>query len=293
MRALIAKRKSTTRDPAPSKWRYRLQRWMLTPTFVATLRLGIPLALIAIIVTTFFSDPDNRAMISDTLAEAKTSLQHRPEFMVHQLKVEGATPQIEEQVRRVVQVAFPISSFNLDLESLKTNVSSLNTVSQAVVKVGEDSNLVVVVTPREPVAIWRDGSVLNLLDTEGVFSGALETRADRPDLPLIAGEGAFASIQEALRLFERAEPLGPRVRGLVRIGERRWDLVLDRDQRIQLPSDDPSAALDRIIVLNAAHKLLERDVAVVDMRNAARPTVRLTTEAANALRRVSERRVDQ
>lgn len=293
MRAMIARRKSTGRDPAPSKWRYRLQRWMLTPTFVTSLRVGVPVFLIAVIGTTFFSNPANREMVQATLAEAKSSIQHRPEFMLGSMTVEGATPLIEEQVRRVVQVPFPVSSFNLDLEDLKSSVTSLNTVSEAMVKVGDTGALVVVVTPREPVAIWRDGDVLNLLDRDGVFSGALDARADRLDLPLIAGEGAFASMDEALRLFEHAGPLGPRVRGLVRMGERRWDMVLDRGQRIQLPSDNPDAALDRIIVLNAAHDLLDRDVAVVDMRNAARPTVRLTTEAANALRRVKEIRVEE
>ncbi len=289
MRALVGRKTRPIRDPAPSKWRYRLQRWLLTPAFVATLRVGVPVFLIAVIVTVFFSNPDNRALVGAKMQETRVALQNRPEFMVGELKVLGASEEVEEQVDRVVQIAFPISSFNLDLEEIKANVTALNAVKEATVKVGEAGALVVVVAPREPVAIWRDGSVLNLLDADGVFSGALATRSERPDLPLIAGEGAFASIDEALALFERAGPLGQRVRGLVRMGERRWDMVLDRDQRIQLPSDNPGKALDRIIVLNQAHDLLDRDVAILDMRNSSRPTVRVTQEAANALRRVSER----
>jgi cell division protein FtsQ len=70
------------------------------------------------------------------------------------------------------------------------------------------------------------------------------------------------------------------------MGERRWDLVLGRDQRILLPSDGAVAALDRVLALDAARDLLSRDIAVVDMRNPNRTTIRLNEAAAVALRRV-------
>ena len=149
------------------------------------------------------------------------------------------------------------------------------------------------ITPRTPVAVWRDGGVLRLLDEEGTFAGFVETRADRLDLPLIAGQGAQAHIAEALALFRDAKPIGSRLRGLVRMGERRWDVVLDRDQRILLPGENPVAALDRVIVLHQARDMLDRDVAVVDMRNGNRPTLRMNKEAADAFRRVSYNEADE
>jgi len=68
--------------------------------------------------------------------------------------------------------------------------------------------------------------------------------------------------------------------------------VLDRNQRILLPETGAFAALDRVIVLGQTHDLLERDVAAVDMRNGQRPIVRMSAEAANALRRVSNTGAD-
>ena len=120
----------------------------------------------------------------------------------------------------------------------------------------------------------------------------MATRAERLDLPLIAGDGAQTHIAEALALFRDAKPIAERVRGLVRMGERRWDLVLDRDQRILLPSESLVAALDRVIVLHQARDMLDRDVAVVDMRNGNRPTLRMNKEAADAFRRVSHTEAD-
>ncbi|MFD2844725.1 cell division protein FtsQ/DivIB [Paracoccus cavernae] len=79
------------------------------------------------------------------------------------------------------------------------------------------------------------------------------------------------------------------MRGLERVGERRWDLVLDRGQRIMLPVDGPLPALERVIALDKAQDVLGRDVAVVDMRSEGVPRCALvwthkTPFAAHAVR---------
>ena len=75
-----------------------------------------------------------------------------------------------------------------------------------------------------------------------------------------------------------------RLRALTRRGERRWDMVLDRGQVLQLPEKAPVRALERTLALQAAMDLLDRDVAVVDMRNPGRLTVRMGGDAVEYLR---------
>ena len=141
------------------------------------------------------------------------------------------------------------------------------------------------VTERQPAILWRTASGrLEMLDALGHRVATLTAREARPDLPVIAGEGAEDRVQEALTLFAAARPLAPRLRGMVLIGERRWDLVLDRDQRVMLPEAGAVAALNRVIELDRAEDLLARDVAVVDMRNDYRPTIRLGAAAMATLR---------
>ena len=69
------------------------------------------------------------------------------------------------------------------------------------------------------------------------------------------------------------------------MGERRWDLVLDRDQRILLPEADPVRAVERVIALDQADQLLDRDVLAVDLRSERRPVLRLAPFALGELRR--------
>ncbi|MEJ6402618.1 cell division protein FtsQ/DivIB [Yoonia sp. 2307UL14-13] len=290
MRSLIFRRKAADapRDPAPSRLTYRMQRLMLTPGFRAFLRVGVPILLVGAIMTSWFSHEENRAMLNARIAEAKRSFQERPQFMVQSMTISGGDGPLTAAAAAELPITFPVSSFDLDLEAMRQRVEALDAVKSARVRMGQNGALQVVLSPREPVALWRDGAVLRLIDGEGIESGTIGSRADRLDLPLIAGDGAERKIEEALKLYAGSGPLRDRVRGLVRMGERRWDIVLDRDQRILLPGDDPVAAFNRIVALNEARDILKRDVVVVDMRNAARPTLRMSQEAAIAMRRANE-----
>ena len=275
------------RDPAPSKLGYKYQRLMLTPGFRATVRIGVPLVLIATIAGSWYSKPENRAELAASIAQTKQAFQERPQFMVQALTITGADEATMADVVGLVPSEYPVSSFDLDLEGMRAAIEALDPVKSASVRVGQGGTLEVQLNPRVPAALWRDGATLHLIDGDGVSSGTVLSRADRFELPLIAGDGAELKIEEALALYVGAGPLRKRVRGLVRMGERRWDIVLDRDQRILLPDDGAVAALDRVIALNDAQDMLSRDVAVVDMRNAERPTLRMNEEAAAALRRVN------
>lgn len=289
MRSLIRRRAmaDVPHDPAPTKWGYRYQRLMLTPGVRAALRIGLPVLLVSMVAGAWFAKPESRAMLEAQIAQAVRGFQERPQFMVQSMTVTGADDAILPAVTALLPKDYPQSSFDLDLLAIRARIETLDAVRSASVRVGPGGVLQVAVTPRDPVALWRDGPVLRLIDAEGVQSGTLAARGDRPDLPLIAGDGAERHIQEALDLYAGAGPLRDRVRGLVRMGERRWDIVLDRDQRIMLPSDGAVAAFDRVIALDLAQDMLERDVSVVDMRNADRPTLRMNEDAAAALRRVT------
>ena len=127
------------------------------------------------------------------------------------------------------------------------------------------------------------GQDLELLDGEGHRVAAIASRLDRPDMPLLVGAGAERAVPEAIALFDAASPVADRTRALVRVGERRWDLVLDRDQVIKLPETGALDALERVMALDQANDLLSRDVTVVDYRNPDRATIRLSAGALEAL----------
>lgn len=272
------------RDPAPTLWSYRYQRLMLTPAYRRLVRIGLPSAVAVLMLGGWFAAPGNRAWLLAEIEAVKNAIQERPEFMVHDIEVIGADRALSVAIHGIADFDFPLSSFDIDLAALRDRVTELSAVRRAEVSVAPGGVLRVVVDQRRPVAVWRYSDGLRLIDAEGVMTGMIASRSDRADLPLIAGDGARDAIDEALALFATAEPIKDRVRGLVRMGERRWDMVLDGDLRILLPAEGAVQALQRVLALHEAQDLLDRDVAVVDMRLGQRPTLRLNQPALNVLR---------
>ena len=275
-------------DPAPSRWAWRMQRLMLTPTFRFGLRVGLPFSLALVAGMIYLSDEARRGQLIEVYANARSSIEQRAEFMVKLMAIDGAGDRLAAQVRAAVPVEFPISSFDLDLAALRDTVTLLPGVKQASLRIKPGGLLQVSVEPRVPVAIWRNEDGLVLVDVDGSPIGKIENRADRTDLPLLVGEAANTRVPEALELFRTATPINARLRGLVRMGARRWDVVLDRDQRIMLPETQPVQALERVIALENAQEVLSRDVARVDMRLAQRPTVQMNKEATQEWWRIRQ-----
>lgn len=271
------------RDPAPSRLAYRLNRLMLRRGVRTFLRFGLPVLTLAAAAAIWASDEARVQDARDRIAEMRRQVEERPEFMVRMMAVERASPPVAEHIREVLSVDFPVSSFDLDLAALRERVETLDAVAAASVRIRNGGVLEVEVTERIPSVIWRSAEELVLLDATGHRVAPVGARTERPDLPLIAGRGADRKVAEALELFAASDPIRERIRGFLRVGERRWDVVLDRDQRILLPEAAPVMALSRAIALDAAQDLLERDIAAVDFRNPRRPIIRLAAGATDTL----------
>ncbi len=275
-------------DPAPSRWSYRMQRLMLTPLYRNLLRIGLPFAIAFGSVTLYMSDDQRRETLVQGVVDLREQFQTRPEFMVNLLAIDGASSSVAEDIREVLQLDFPISSFDLELDNILTQIRELPPVQDASLRVRSGGILQVDVIERSPAVVWRTAQGLDVLDASGAVIAPATSREAHAALPLIAGEGADRHVNEALDLVRAAGPLGARMRGLVRVGDRRWDVVLDREQRIQLPEEGPVQALERVIAMGQVHEMLERDLSVVDMRLSQRPTIRMNAAAVEQWRELQK-----
>ncbi|MBV0912864.1 cell division protein FtsQ/DivIB [Anianabacter salinae] len=280
MRPLSAPR----RDPAPSRLAYRAQRIWLTPLFRSLIRTGLPTFLIVFLAASYLSNPATKDSIHDVIENVRQSVAERPEFKVERMAIDGASEELSQDIAEVTNIDFPMSSFDLDLPGLRERVATLDAVAEVRVRIRSGGILQVDVVERKPKLVWRSREMLETIDAEGRRVGALASRIDRPDLPLVAGDGADVAAAEALRVYAAAGPLAPRIRGLLRVGERRWDVILDEDQRILLPEAAPVRALEQVIAIDQAQDIFARAIVAIDMRLPHRPTLRLTEPALEELR---------
>lgn len=273
------------RDPAPSRISYKIQRLMLRSGFKQFLRAGLPVFLITATIGTVLADAGRREAIELKIAEIRRSIEERPEFMVKLMAVDGASDVVATEIRAGLPLAFPMTAFDLDLEEMRAAIAEMDVVDNVDVIV-RSGVLQINVVERTPAVVWRSYQEIVLLDADGHRVTPILSRADYPDLPLIAGQGADKHISQALDILAASGPMAGRVRGIERMGERRWDLVMDRSQRILLPEQKPIAALERVIALSKAQDLLARDLTIIDMRNGHRPTIRIADSALEELRRI-------
>ena len=271
------------RDPAPSRAAYKLHRMMLTPGIRLFLRAGLPALAMFFATSIWLSNEDRRGAITDRVAEVRRQIEERPEFMVKMMAIEQASDSVAEDIRDILPIDFPVSSFDLDLDGIQARIEELDAVAAASVRVRAGGVLDIGVQERIPVVVWRSQHGIELLDKDGHRVAPIDTRSKRGDLPLIVGGGADKSVPEAMLLLAASGPLTQRLRGLVRVGDRRWDVVLDRGQIIMLPEAGAVGALEKAIALDRAQDLLARDIAAVDFRNPRRPVLRLTSDALTNL----------
>jgi cell division protein FtsQ len=261
-------------------------RLWLRPRVRRLVNFGVPLMAGLAAAWTVSAEYDLRGRALALVEAAREAIVQRPQFVITELVVPDVSRDLAEAIRVAAFVHLPASSLELDVGAVRARVEALDAVERARVRALASGVLEIQAVERVPGVVWRSEHGLELLDRDGVRVAEIDGRARRPDLPLIAGAGAPGDVREALALFDAARPVGARVRGLVRVGERRWDLVLDRGQVVKLPELEPGAALARVMALAASEDLLKRDVSVVDLRDPRRPMLRLTGHAVAELERL-------
>lgn len=280
---------SPNRRPGPSLWGYRLRRAWAKPWLRSFVRGYLPVILLALAGWGVISTDSLRLAVAERAGAVLEHLAARPEFAVKGVRIGGAPPALEREITALSDGLAGRSSLALDLAGLRARIEALPAVASARVVFDPDGTLRIGIDRRAPAALWRDGSgALRLIDAKGVAIREVASRFAWPEMALLIGPGAPRAVEEALALLEEAPELAPRLRGLARVGERRWDMVLDAGLVIMLPETRPRAALRGLMALEEAQGILERDLAAIDLRVQARPVLRLAPGAAEdmVLRRV-------
>lgn len=278
-------RRRGARGPGPSKLVFRLRRAWASPAVRSALLVYLPLTLLALAGWRIAASDLWRERIASTITTGWERLAARPEFAIRGVEVRGASPPLAALIRDTLEVVPGTSSLMLDLDIVRQRIERLGPVERATVRFDPAGMLVVSVTERVPAALFRaaDGRLV-VIDDTGTEIGPAGSRAAHPSLPVVLGAGAPQHIAEVEAILDSAPELVPRLRALVRVGGRRWDLVLEDGRLVMLPERDFLGALEWLRVRELEERLLERDIAVVDLRVATRPVVRLTPRAIEALR---------
>lgn len=262
------------RDPAPSRLGYKFSRWMLSPFIKKSVFFGMPLIILLLPVFIFLKDQNNKNLVEEIVLDFYRKIIERPEFMLSALSIQGSSDSLNAEIREILGLNFPISSFDLDLADLRNRILSLPPVETAEVRLEGGSILHVKVKEKVPALLLKDDTGIHVLNKNGDYIRPLLSTEYGSKLPVITGEGAQKAAAEAFILFSALYDKLDEVRGLVLVGGRRWNIVLKSGQVIMLPEKKSEQAVQKILILDKAEKILSRDIAVFDFRLPYRITLR-------------------
>ncbi|MCH6587312.1 MAG: cell division protein FtsQ/DivIB [Proteobacteria bacterium] len=132
---------------------------------------------------------------------------------------------------------------------------------------------------RRPLALWQYQGRISVIDQGGEVIPGIEPKAFTR-LLLVVGKDAPDHTPDLLAMLNSEPELRTRVSAAVRVRGRRWNLRLDDGIDVRLPEQDPAAAWAELARVQREHGVLDRDVAVIDLRLPDRLVVRTTSEAA-------------
>jgi len=184
---------------------------------------------------------------------------------VREIHVRGLQRTAPGEVRRMLADLKGSDILAVDLAEAERRLESLPWIEDARIRRLLPDRLMVEIRERRPTALWQGPEGAAVVDERG----RVVVTAPPPGsgLPWLFGAGApqaWPALREALA---RHPGLARRVEAAVRVGGRRWNLLIDGRIEVRLPEDDVAGALARLARLEAEGRLLERAVAAVDLRH--------------------------
>lgn len=191
----------------------------------------------------------------------------RAGFRIDEITVAGRGRTPMDQLAAALGAGHGAPILAVNLQQAKDRLEALPSVKAAAVERRLPDSLHIAIVERQPIAIWQNNGQHMLVDKTGqVIPGSI---AGHEGLPLVVGDGAGIRADELLAMLDSEPTLAPRVKAAIRVGNRRWNLMIDDAQdglEVRLPEDEADAAWHRLAELERTQGLSARQVRMVDLR---------------------------
>ena len=186
-------------------------------------------------------------------------------FRVNEVMVSGRQQTEREILVKALNVARGAPILAFDIADAKRRVEALPWVRASTIERMLPDTILISIVEREPLALWQLDSKLHLIDAEGevILNDGLENYSD---LLMVVGNGAETEALALIALIGTEPALMQQVKAATWIGSRRWNVHLKGDIVVRLPEDDAQSAWTRLAEYHKNHRVLDKNVTVLDLR---------------------------
>lgn len=192
-----------------------------------------------------------------------------------QIVLEGHQRTTKEDINHALSLMQGTPILDVDLKKVRNSLLALPWVKDVSVERYLPNTLRLVFTEKTPIALWQYNKRYLPLDEEG--QPIQDPKAVVSNVLLVVGQDAPEHTPDLIEALESFPDIRVRVRSAVRVGNRRWTLVLNDAEnglKIYLPEEGMKKALAR---LESQKELLKRDLDMIDLRLEDRLLVRSKT----------------
>jgi cell division protein FtsQ len=214
-------------------------------------------------------------------AEIRDGVANTIGFRIDSIALTGQKQLTREEILGIAGVTGHTSLLFLNADDARARLKANPWIADATVLKLFPDRLHIAITERRAFALWQKDGRVRVVARDGVVVEPF-VAPHVAHLPLVVGNGANVKASDFLSVMDRYPQLQEQVHAYVLVAERRWNLRLKNGVDIRLPEASPAQAIETVIALDRDHKLLSRDIAAIDLRNADRVAVRLSDEAAAA-----------
>ncbi len=263
-RETIRQPRDVANRPSRLKLLLRRQRRFIRPALWGGTGFAVVLAGVLLV---------HSAQPGGYVARIRLALVRATNMPVQDIVIEGRSNTSEQSLDTALGVHRGDPMLGFSLQEARERIEALSWVQHAAVERRLPGTLVINLIERKPFAIWQNQGKFVLIGRDGQVV-ANENIAAFGELPLVVGAGAPEAATPLLDALAAQPDLKSHVLAAVRVGERRWNLRLKNGADVMLPEGAAVPALAKLAELQTTQALLDRPLAVVDMRLPDRLVVR-------------------
>jgi cell division protein FtsQ len=239
---------------------------------------GIVGAGVCIAIPIIFWNSEYPTKISSAFDDLFNSVTQKIGFQVRDVLLSGRHYANAQQIREVISLEYGEPIYRYSPQEIREKLEQINWIRKASVQRQLPDTLYITLEERKPIALWQHQKKHFLVDEEGIVISS-EIPPEFANLPVVVGNDAPIHAPTLLKLLEKFPEIKARITGIVRVGERRWNLQIDQSCDIKLPEEKPEEGLVRFSLLLKNGKIDTKEVSTHDLRLPKQVIMKLTPSA--------------
>lgn len=210
----------------------------------------------------------NAGLLDGYVADARSGLvgaSARLGFRLREVLLVGRERVSRDAVLAASELDLGSPTLALDPESIRARLERNRWIKSARVTTRLPDTVFIEIEERRPLALWQRDGQLRMIDDEGAVIADRELHR-YTHLPLVVTPSEPARAKPVLDMLAHEPDLERRVRALIEVGGRRWNIRLDNGIDVLLPETQSAVAWSELAELDRRHALLARRISAIDLR---------------------------